>query len=105
MNNKMITTGNLAMNLTGNESWNSPACQPAIQTLNTFIKLISQEIPTDRKYTIGIEEAARYSGIGTKKLRQIVADNPQGNFYLEIGTHILLKRKQFEAYLDTATAL
>lgn len=105
MNNKMITTGNLAMDLTGNESWDSLACQPATQTLKTIIKLISQEIPTDRKYTIGIEEAARYYGIGTKKLRQIVADNPQGDFYLEIGSRILLKRKQFEAYLDTATAL
>ncbi|MCQ2510942.1 MAG: hypothetical protein MJ116_10835 [Lachnospiraceae bacterium] len=35
----------------------------------------------------------------------MVADNPQGDFYLEIGSHILLKRKQFESYLDTATAL
>ena len=62
-------------------------------------------VPTYRKYTIGIDEAARYYGIGTKKLRQIIADNPSGDFFLEIGRHVLLKRRQFEAYLDNASAL
>ena len=62
-------------------------------------------VPTYRKYTIGIEEAARYYGIGTKKLRQIIADNPSGDFFLEIGRHVLIKRRQFEAYLDSASAL
>ena len=62
-------------------------------------------VPTYRKYTIGIDEAARYYGIGTKKLRQIIADNPSGDFFLEIGRHVLIKRRQFEAYLDNASAL
>ena len=54
-------------------------------------------VPTYRKYTIGIDEAARYYGIGTKKLRQIIADNPSGDFFLEIGRHVLIKRRQFES--------
>ena len=62
-------------------------------------------VPTYRKYTIGIDEAAHYYGIGTKKLRQIIADNPSGDFFLGIGRHVLLKRRQFEAYLDNASAL
>ena len=62
-------------------------------------------VPTYRKYTLGIDEAARYYGIGTKKLRQIIADNPSGDFFLEIGRHVLIKRRQFEAYLDSASAL
>ena len=62
-------------------------------------------VPTYRKYTIGIDEAARYYGIGTKKLRQIIADNPSGDFFLEIGRHVLIKRRQFESYLDNASAL
>ena len=62
-------------------------------------------VPTYLKYTIGIDEAARYYGIGTKKLRQIIADNPSGDFFLEVGRHVLLKRRQFEAYLDNASAL
>ena len=63
------------------------------------------DVPTYRKYTIGIDEAARYYGIGTKKLRQIIADNPSGDFFLEIGRHVLIKRRQFEAYVDNASAL
>ena len=63
------------------------------------------ELPADRKYTIGIDEAARYYGIGSKKLRQIISDNPMGDFYLEIGRHVLIKRRQFEAYLDQASSL
>ena len=62
-------------------------------------------VPTYREYTIGIDEAARYYGIGTKKLRQIIADNPSGEFFLEIGRHVLIKRRQFESYLDNASAL
>ena len=62
-------------------------------------------VPTYLKYTVGIDEAAAYYGIGTKKLRQLVADNPNGDFYLEIGRHILLKRRQFENYLDNASTL
>ena len=62
-------------------------------------------VPTYRKYTIGIDEAARYYGIGTKKLRQIIADNPSGDFFLEIGRRVLIKRRQFESYLDSASAL
>lgn len=62
-------------------------------------------VPTYRKYTIGISEAAGYYGIGEKKLRQIIADNPLGDFYLEIGKKLLIKRRQFEEYLDGASSL
>lgn len=75
------------------------------KTIETLPAAMIPDVPTDRKYTIGIEEAARYYGIGERKLRAIVADNPSADFYLEIGRKILLKRTQFERYLDTATAL
>ena len=70
-----------------------------------FEEVKGVRVPTYRKYTIGIDETARYYGIGTKKLRQIIADNPSGDFFLEIGRHVLIKRRQFEAYLDNASAL
>lgn len=63
------------------------------------------DVPTYLKYSIGIDEAARYYGIGTKKLRQIISDNPTGDFFLEIGRRVLIKRRQFEAYLDNASSL
>ena len=77
-------------------------CDPA---LDCSQRACPGELPTDRKYTIGIDEAARYYGIGSKKLRQIISDNPMGDFYLEIGRHVLIKRRQFESYLDQASSL
>jgi excisionase family DNA binding protein len=77
-------------------------CDPA---LDCSQRACPGELPTDRKYTIGIDEAARYYGIGSKKLRQIISDNPMGDFYLEIGRHVLIKRRQFELYLDQASSL
>lgn len=62
-------------------------------------------VPTYLKYTIGIEEAARYYEIGEKKLRDIISDHPDGNFFIEVGRRFLIKRKQFEEFLDTATTL
>lgn len=62
-------------------------------------------VPACQKYSLGIEEAAEYYSIGRTKLRQIVADHPNGDFYIEVGKKILLKRKQFEAFLDNVNCL
>ena len=75
------------------------------QQYTGIITEYESKIPAYLKYSLGIEEAARYYGIGEKKLRQIIAENPAGDFYLEIGKKILLKRSKFEAYLDASTAL
>lgn len=58
-----------------------------------------QCIPTYMKYTIGIREAARFYGIGEKKLRELILLYPQGDFFIEVGKKVLLKRPQFEAFL------
>ena len=72
---------------------------------STNVGLMPRDVPTYQKYTIGIEEAASYYGIGEKKLRQIINDNPNGKFYIEVGRHFLLKRKLFEEFLDNTNTL
>lgn len=57
------------------------------------------------KYSLSIQEAADYFGIGEKRLRQFVAENEGADFLLEIGSHIKIKRRRFEAYLDEAYAV
>ena len=57
------------------------------------------------KYSLSIQEAADYFGIGEKRLRQLVAENEGADFLLEIGSHIKIKRRRFEAYLDEAYAV
>ena len=43
------------------------------------------EIPIWEKYALSIEEAADYFGIGQKKIRKIVDENPTAEFVLKNG--------------------
>lgn len=62
-------------------------------------------IPAWHKYSLSIQEAAEYYGIGEKRLRQLAYENTGAYFILEIGAHIRIKRRLFEEYLDMATAV
>lgn len=63
------------------------------------------EIPVWEKYTLSIEEAAEYFRIGQKRLRQMVAENPDADYILMNGNRIQIKRKLFEKYIDVATVV
>lgn len=56
------------------------------------------------KYNLTIKEASEYYNIGENKLRELIK---QGccEFVLYIGKKALIKRKQFEEYLDKVTYL
>lgn len=45
---------------------------------------------------------AEYYGIGEKRLRGLIAEQDDPGFILEVGTHVRIKRKRFEEYLDEA---
>ena len=62
-------------------------------------------VPIENKYAMDIKEASEYFGIGEKKLRQIINENQNANFVLSNGIKYLLKRKQFEKYLDARTSV
>lgn len=60
-----------------------------------------KEIPIKDKLNLTIEEAALYSNIGTKRLREIT-DDPLCNFVIFVGyseKKKLIKRKQFEEWI------
>jgi len=63
------------------------------------------EIPFWIRYTMSLEEAAKYFRIGENKLREIVARNPTANFILMNGNRIQIKRKLFEQFIDEASAV
>lgn len=62
-------------------------------------------IPVWRRYTLTIEEAARYYHIGEGKLRTLIDTHPNEDFYVMNGNRALIKREKFERYLDQATAV
>lgn len=63
------------------------------------------EVPIWEKYSLNVEEAANYYGIGIKKLYEIIRNNPNADFLLEIGAHYRIKRGLFEKFLDEATTI
>ena len=66
---------------------------------------MNNEVPIWFRYSLSINEASMYYGIGIKKLYSIVKENRDANFILEIGTHIRIKRVAFELFLDECNAI
>ena len=64
-----------------------------------------QEIPYWERYMLTIREAAEYFHIGEKKMRQIVEDYEGADFIIMNGNRAMIKRKNVDRFLDSATAV
>ena len=62
-------------------------------------------VPIADKYALTIGEASKYFNIGETKLRKLIAQSRDKNFILIIGTKTLIKRRLFEKWLDSASAI
>lgn len=58
-----------------------------------------QPVPIHHKVTLTIREAAEYSNIGINKIEELLR-KPNCPFALHIGTKRLVKRKEFELFLE-----
>ena len=58
------------------------------------------EVPIDRKFSLTVEEASALTGIGTKKLYELISANRQAAYLLHIGKRTLFKREAFLEYLN-----
>lgn len=56
------------------------------------------EIPIYEKYSLNIEQAAAYFGIGQKKLRWLVETNEDADFILKNGSKTQIKRKSLKLF-------
>ena len=59
------------------------------------------DVPIWEKYTLTIEEAAKYFRIGEKKLRKRVEENSDANWLIMNGNRVQIKRRQFEKVIDS----
>ncbi len=64
-----------------------------------------KQVQIKDKFCLTIEEASAYFNIGEKKLRKIVSDNLDSGFIIQNGVKYLVKRKQFEKFLDDLTSI
>ena len=63
--------------------------------------MCNTDVPIWEKYTLTIEEAAKYFRIGEKKLRKLAEENPDANWLIMNGNRIQIKRRQFEKVIDS----
>ena len=63
------------------------------------------DLPIWEKYTLTVEEAAKYFRIGETKLRKLANENPSANWLMMNGNRIQIKRKQFEKWIDSLDAI
>ena len=64
-----------------------------------------KEVAICEKINLSVEEAAAYSGVGQRKIRELL-EEPDCDFVLRVGTgKKLIKRKKFEAYLAARTEI
>lgn len=63
------------------------------------------DIPIWEKYTLTIEEAAKYFRIGENKLRRLAEENLNAGWVLQNGNRLQIKRKKFEKLIDELDAI
>ena len=76
---------------------------------NNYDEIASEKrddsIPVSQKFTLTIKECAAYYGIGENRLRRMAAQ-PKCQWVLIVGPHkFLIKREQFEAFLNDQYAI
>ena len=62
-------------------------------------------IQPQNKYLLSIEEAVQYFAIGEKKLRKIITENLDSGLVIQNGVKYLIKRQQFEVFLNNVTSI
>lgn len=64
-----------------------------------------KDIPIWEKYTLTIEEAARYFRIGEGKLRRLADEKPAPSWLIMNGNRVQIKRKKFESFIDSTDVI
>ena len=65
---------------------------------------VNHSMPVDKKLNLTIREASEYSNIGINKINDMLR-NPMCGFVLYVGNRKLVKRKEFEEYLEKRTEI
>lgn len=65
----------------------------------------NNDVPIWEKYTLMIDEAAKYFRIGENKLRKLAEENIASGWVIMNGNRLQIKRKQFEKIIDDLDAI
>ena len=65
---------------------------------------MKNKLPVNERYSLSINEAAQYFGIGIKKMRRLAEDNLDG-FAVYSGNRYLIIRSKFEEFLQKTSTI
>lgn len=65
----------------------------------------AESVPIWYKYSLSVEEAAKYFRIGENKLRFLIKQDPSANYLLWNGNRPQIKRVAFEIYLNGQSSI
>ena len=71
-----------------------------MSSYNNDKKSNKERLPICYKYALTIPDAVEYFNIGENKLRYIISNNQNADFFFMNGNKILIKREKFEQWLD-----
>ena len=69
--------------------------------MSELVQSMWEELPWWQKYTLTLNEASEYFGIGYKKLKLFIQQHPEEDFVLWNGNRALIKCEQFGKYMDS----
>lgn len=64
------------------------------------METMKQDLPWWQKYTLTLNEASKYFGIGYKRLRYFVHEHADAGFVLWNGNRALIKRELFQRFMN-----
>ena len=85
--------------------WTAGPAAEDIQPGRSLDTLMNLDVPIWEKYTLTIEEAAKYFRIGENKLRRLAEENLNAGWVLQNGNRLQIKRKKFEKPIDELDAI
>lgn len=62
-------------------------------------------VPVWEKYILTVSEASEYFNLGEKKIRYLADSYKDYGFVLQNGSRILIKRRQFEDFINETNAI
>ena len=82
-----------------------PIMSEYVEPKPEFIALKQLQIPFYERYLLTVEETSAYFHIGSKKMYQMIMENPDAPWLLLNGNRKMIKREIFARWLDQQTEI
>lgn len=75
------------------------------EALSLFCKRLDDMNGTGGKPYLTIHQASKHFGIGEKKIRQLVDEHPNANFYFRNGVKVMIQVEEFKRFCNAIASL